>query len=282
MKHLKSLCFSMRLVSTWMGADRGVTSFSSQPRLMSQASEGAIKQHVLPYLRMVWPHTVQYIPSLGHTTPKKLFIFLDRLHTAWVPENKRGLERPHLPHYVIMWDNVNFHLGPLMTWFTTQDAHGATTTILSSGRLISFFPLVVECMNIGAQDQRSLLHAIDKACKEITGDQCRGWLRHLCHFFPCWIARENMHCDVENMHCDVATKQGARANVLGDVRTICTLQICGLPQQQRNYINSFYNLTAIAVLRVFYAYLCKVTERKSKVKLSLLMDKYTFTFTKDK
>lgn len=124
-------------------------------------------------------------PQFRPYNTQKLLIFLDRLHTAWVPENKRGLERPHLPHYVIMWDNVNFHLGPLMTWFTTQDAHGATTTILSSGRLISFFPLVVECMNIGAQDQRSLLHAIDKACKEITGDQCRGWLRHLCHFFPC-------------------------------------------------------------------------------------------------
>ena len=48
-----------------------------------------------------------------------------------------------------------------------------------------------------AQDQRSLLHAMDAACDDITGDQCRGWLRHACCFFPHCMARENIHCDVD-------------------------------------------------------------------------------------
>lgn len=48
-----------------------------------------------------------------------------------------------------------------------------------------------------AQDQRSLLHALDAACEDITGDQCRGWLRHARRFFPRCIARENIRCDVD-------------------------------------------------------------------------------------
>lgn len=48
-----------------------------------------------------------------------------------------------------------------------------------------------------AQDQRSLLHAMDAACDDITGDQCRGWLRHARRFFPRCIARENIRCDVD-------------------------------------------------------------------------------------
>ena len=48
-----------------------------------------------------------------------------------------------------------------------------------------------------AQDQRSLLHAMDAACDDITGDQCRGWLRLAHRFFPRCIARENIRCDVD-------------------------------------------------------------------------------------
>ena len=48
-----------------------------------------------------------------------------------------------------------------------------------------------------AQIQRSLLNAMDAACDDITGDQCRGWLRHACCFFPRCITRENISCDVD-------------------------------------------------------------------------------------
>ncbi|KAL0184679.1 hypothetical protein M9458_020375, partial [Cirrhinus mrigala] len=45
--------------------------------------------------------------------------------------------------------------------------------------------------------RRSLLHAMDAACEDITGDHCRGWLRHSHRFFPRCIARENIRCDVD-------------------------------------------------------------------------------------
>lgn len=48
-----------------------------------------------------------------------------------------------------------------------------------------------------AQDQPSLLHAMDAACDDITGDQRRGWLRHARRFFPRCIARESIRCDVD-------------------------------------------------------------------------------------
>ena len=54
-----------------------------------------------------------------------------------------------------------------------------------------------------AQNQRSLLHATDAACNDITGDQCRGWLRHARRFFPRCMSRENIGCDVdENLRPD--------------------------------------------------------------------------------
>lgn len=48
-----------------------------------------------------------------------------------------------------------------------------------------------------AQDQRSLLHAMDAACEDITENQCRGWLRHARRFYPRCIAKENIRCEVD-------------------------------------------------------------------------------------
>ena len=62
-----------------------------------------------------------HIPSLGPYNTQKLLIFLDRLPSDLIPENESGLIGPHLPKYVIVWDNVNFHHGPLIrAWFTTH------------------------------------------------------------------------------------------------------------------------------------------------------------------
>ncbi|XP_039608400.1 uncharacterized protein LOC120528320 isoform X1 [Polypterus senegalus] len=62
-----------------------------------------------------------HIPSLGPYNTQKLLNFLDHLYTDLIPENERGVEGPQLPHYVIVWDNVNFHRGPrIRTWFTTH------------------------------------------------------------------------------------------------------------------------------------------------------------------
>ncbi|CAM4714342.1 unnamed protein product [Leuciscus chuanchicus] len=143
-----------------------------------------------------------HIPSLGPYNTQKLLNFLDHLYTDLIPENERGEEGPQLPHYVIVWDNVNFHRGPrIRTWFTTHPR-----------MLMEFLPPYSPFLNPieeffsawrwrvyehQAQDQRALLHAMDAACEDITGDQCRGWLRHSRRFFPRCIARENIRCDVD-------------------------------------------------------------------------------------
>ncbi|KAI2667282.1 Insertion element IS630 uncharacterized 39 kDa protein [Labeo rohita] len=129
-----------------------------------------------------------HIPSLGPYNTQKLLNFLDHLYTDLILENERGEEGPQLPHYVIVWDNVNFHRGPrIRTWFTTHPR-----------MLMEFLPPYSPFLNPieeffsawrwrvyehQAQDQRALLHAMDAACEDITGDQCRGWLRHSRRFF---------------------------------------------------------------------------------------------------
>ncbi|KAK0132354.1 hypothetical protein N1851_032775 [Merluccius polli] len=120
-------------------------------------------------------------PSLGPYNTQKLLIFLDRLHSDLIPENERDLVGPHVPKYVIVWDNVNFHRDPLIrAWFTTHPR-----------MVMVFLPTYSPFLNPieeffsawrwrvyehQAQNQRSLLHAMDTACDDITGDQCRGWL----------------------------------------------------------------------------------------------------------
>ncbi|KAK7878861.1 hypothetical protein WMY93_034262 [Mugilogobius chulae] len=48
-----------------------------------------------------------------------------------------------------------------------------------------------------ALDQMTLLHAMDAACEDITGDQWKGWLKHSRCFFPRCSAREKIYCDVD-------------------------------------------------------------------------------------
>ncbi|KAI7800946.1 hypothetical protein IRJ41_015737 [Triplophysa rosa] len=164
-----------------------------------------------------------HIPSLGPYNTQKLLIFLDRLHFDLIPENER---RPHLPQYVIVWDNVNFHRGPLIrAWFTTHP------------RMVMYFSAwrwrVYEHR---AQDQRSLLHAMDAACEDITGDQCRGWLRHARHFFPRCIAKENIRCDVdENLWPDrlqrVDGQEGEDGGQEREVRTATSEELLVVKRQ---------------------------------------------------
>lgn len=46
----------------------------------------------------------------------------------------------------------------------------------------------------------SLLDAMEAGCREISAEDCQGWIRHAKRFHPRSIARENIRCDVdENM-----------------------------------------------------------------------------------
>ena len=53
---------------------------------------------------------VTHIPSLGPYNTQKLLVFLDCLHSDLIPLHERGLVGPHLPTFVIVWDNVSFHV----------------------------------------------------------------------------------------------------------------------------------------------------------------------------
>ena len=120
-----------------------------------------------------------HTPSLGPYNTQNLLIFFDRLHSDLITENERGLVGPHLPKHVILRGNGNFYRGPLIrAWFTTRPR-----------MVMDFLPPYSPFLNhIGEffsawrwrvyehQAQRFLLHAMDAACDDITGDQCRGWL----------------------------------------------------------------------------------------------------------
>ena len=62
--------------------------------------------------------------------------------------------------------------------YSSKDGLGVPTTLLSFPYLIEefFSTWKWRVYEHQAQNQRSLLHAMDAACDDITGDQCRGWL----------------------------------------------------------------------------------------------------------
>ena len=146
---------------------------------------------------------VTHIPSLGPYNTQKLLVFLDRLHSDLIPLHEGGLVGPHLPTFVIVWDNVSFHRGPLIRALFTassKNADGALITLLpipQSYRGVFFFAWRWRVYEHRALNQRSLLQAMDAACVDVTADQCKGWLWHVRRFFPRCIASENIRCDVD-------------------------------------------------------------------------------------
>ena len=110
---------------------------------------------------------------------------------------------PHLPKYAIVLDNMNFRSGPLIrAWFTTHPRMVMVFLPPYSPFLNPIEELFSAWMwrvyKHQTKNQRSLLHTMGAACDDFTGDQCRGWLRHACLFFPHCITRESIHCDVDN------------------------------------------------------------------------------------
>src|SRR4029434_9034140 len=76
---------------------------------MSQASAGATS----PCAVLSENGVVTHIPNLGPYNTQKLLVFLDHLHSDFIPLHERGLVGPHLPTFVIVWDNVSFHRGKI-------------------------------------------------------------------------------------------------------------------------------------------------------------------------
>ena len=101
-----------------------------------------------------------------------------------VPEHKRDYVRPDLPNYVTVWDNVSFPRTNIVgevfccAW---KDNNGVPSTILPVPES-DFFQHGGGIYDYRTQDQMSLLDAMNTACEDITGDHCRGWLRHARRF----------------------------------------------------------------------------------------------------
>ncbi|XP_059404951.1 uncharacterized protein LOC132140157 [Carassius carassius] len=137
-------------------------------------SENCVSTHI--------PHIVPYNTQL-------LLAFLNALYRDLIPEQERGLVRPHLPNSVVVWDNVSFHrTNSVRDWFA---AHERIT--------VEFLPPYSPFLNPieeffsawrwkvydhRPQNQMSLLDAMNAACEDITADHCRGWVRHSRRFFP--------------------------------------------------------------------------------------------------
>ncbi|RXN16694.1 hypothetical protein ROHU_008251 [Labeo rohita] len=62
-----------------------------------------------------------HIPTIGPYNTECLITFLDALKEILIPPEERGLLRPGMTLYVIIWDNVAFHHSRLVNeWFAAQ------------------------------------------------------------------------------------------------------------------------------------------------------------------
>ncbi|RXN35104.1 hypothetical protein ROHU_003837 [Labeo rohita] len=62
-----------------------------------------------------------HIPTIGPYNTERLITFLDALKEILIPPEERGLLRPGMTLYVIIWDNVAFHHSRLVNeWFAAQ------------------------------------------------------------------------------------------------------------------------------------------------------------------
>ena len=115
----------MKLASTWPKED-GVAGMSSA----TVDVPGQRRGNITICAGISENGVVTHISSLGPYYTQKLLVFLDRLHSDLIPLHERGLVGPHLPTFVIVWDNVSFHRGLLIrAWFF---AHPRMLMVLSS------------------------------------------------------------------------------------------------------------------------------------------------------
>ncbi|XP_034045995.1 uncharacterized protein LOC117527664 [Thalassophryne amazonica] len=61
---------------------------------------------------------LSHISAVGPYNSERLIAFLDTLHDRLIPPQERGLLRPGMPLFVIIWDNVAFHHSRVVNeWF---------------------------------------------------------------------------------------------------------------------------------------------------------------------
>ncbi len=63
-----------------------------------------------------------HLPHIGPYNTQLLLVFLNTLYGDLIPEQERGLLRPHLPNYVVIWDNISFHRTNIVRdWFAAHE-----------------------------------------------------------------------------------------------------------------------------------------------------------------
>ncbi|XP_007232845.3 uncharacterized protein LOC125799434 [Astyanax mexicanus] len=143
-----------------------------------------------------------HIPTIGPYNTERLIAFLNALYDILIPPQERGLLRPGMPRFVIIWDNVAFHHSRIVNeWFAVH-----------CRMMVQFLPPYSPFLNPIEEffsawrwkvynhrpyEQMPLLNAMTAAAQDIDAEACQGWIRHARRFFPRCIARENIECDVD-------------------------------------------------------------------------------------
>ncbi len=121
-----------------------------------------------------------HIPHIGPYNTQLLLAFLNTLYRDLILEQERGLVRPHLSNYVVVWDNVSFHRTNIVRdWLAAHER----ITVEFLPPYSPFINPIEEFFSVWRwkvcdnrpQDQMSLLGAMNAVCEDITADHCRGW-----------------------------------------------------------------------------------------------------------
>ncbi|XP_031164929.2 uncharacterized protein LOC116056748 [Sander lucioperca] len=143
-----------------------------------------------------------HIPTIGPYNTERLITFLDSLKEILIPPEERGLLRPGMTLYVIIWDNVAFHHSRLVNeWFAAQPRimmHFLPAYSPFLNPIEEFFSAWRwKVYDHRPYEQMPLLEAMNAGCLAIGAEDCQGWMRHARRYFPRCIARENIQCDVD-------------------------------------------------------------------------------------
>ncbi len=159
-----------------------------------------------------------HLPHIGPYNTQLLLVFLNTLYRDLTPEQEKGLVRPHLPNYVVVWDNISFHRTNIVRdWFAARER----ITVEFLPPYSPFLnPIEEYFQNGGGKTTRS---DVSVGCHE-----CCMWGRHswslqgmgaaFKEIFPRCMAMENIRCDVdENLWPDQQERQDPPRIIFMDV-----------------------------------------------------------------
>ncbi len=140
--------------------------------------------------------------QIGPYNTERLLLFLDDLHQQLVPEAEREQVGGNKRTFVFVWDNVPFTCNHKLICSPSENDFPFSPPYSPFLNPIEefFSAWRWKVYDHRPHDQMSLLDAMEAGCRDISAEDCQGWIRHAKRFYPRCIARENIRCDVdENM-----------------------------------------------------------------------------------